>query len=185
MTYATRKYLPGAGRGVRIQHDSYRQVGHESQQSNFGLTQAFAEYYGTVKLGIPVTLALKGGGAKNYGTDADIPFYKFASIGQLTNLRGYYRNRFSGDGSLYFNSELRIPVGHVTNAFIPFHYGLFVFYDQGRVYYQGASPGGWHTGYGGGIYIAPIIETFAFSLSYQQSKESPQVQFGVGFQIDK
>jgi hypothetical protein len=53
------------------------------------------------------------------------------------------------------------------------------------VYYQGASPGGWHTGYGSGIYLAPILETLAFSVSYQVSEENTLVQFGLGFRIDK
>ena len=107
-----------------------------STKSTFGLTQGFAEYYGTAKIGLPITLVLKGGGAKNYGPDASIPFYKFASIGQNEGLRGYYRNRFSGDASLYYNTELRLALGQVKNNFLPFYYGVFGFYDQGRVYYQ-------------------------------------------------
>ncbi|GAB3847993.1 metallophosphoesterase [Hymenobacter terrigena] len=174
-----------AQRGVRIrvQHDSYRQL--TSTKSNFGLTQGFAEYYGTAKVGIPVTLVLKGGGAKNYGPDNDIPFYKFASLGQNEGLRGYYRNRFSGDASLYYNTELRLALGQVKNGFLPFYYGVFGFYDQGRVYYQDASPGGWHSGYGAGFYIAPVVETLAFAVSYQKSVESSLIQFGLGFRLDK
>jgi len=174
-----------AQRGVRLraQHDTYRQL--NGRESTFGLTQAFAEYYGTAKLGIPVTLVLKGGGAKNYGPDEDIPFYKFASLGQTENLRGYYRNRFSGDASLYYNTELRLALGQVKNNFLPFYYGVFGFYDQGRVYYQGSSPGGWHSGYGAGFYIAPVVETLALAVSYQKSVESSLIQFGLGFRIDK
>jgi len=181
-----------AQRGVRIrvQHDTYHQLSANSDsartaRATFGLTQAFAEYYGTARLGIPVTLVLKGGGAKNYGPDATIPFYKFASLGQLENLRGYYRNRFSGDAALYYNTELRLALGQVKNGFLPFYYGVFGFYDQGRVYYQGASPGGWHAGYGAGFYLAPVVETLALSVSYQKSEESSLVQFGLGFRIDK
>ncbi len=174
-----------AQRGVRlrVQHDTYRQL--NSNETTFGLTQGFAEYYGTAKIGLPITLVLKGGGAKNYGPEADIPFYKFASIGLSDGLRGYYRNRFAGDASLYYNTELRLALGQVKNGFLPFYYGVFGFYDQGRVYYQGASPGGLHTGYGGGFYIAPVVETLAFSVSYQISEEVSQVQFGLGFRIDK
>ena len=171
------------GARIRVQHDSYRQL--TSTRSTFGLTQAFAEYYGTAKIGIPVTLVLKGGGAKNYGPNNDIPFYKFASLGQTDGLRGHYRNRFSGDASLYYNTELRLALGQVKNGFLPFYYGVFGFYDQGRVYYQGASPGGWHTGYGAGFYIAPVVETLAFAVSYQKSVESNLIQFGVGFRLDK
>ncbi|MDQ2771052.1 MAG: outer membrane protein assembly factor [Bacteroidota bacterium] len=174
-----------AQRGVRIrvQHDTYYQL--TNSKSTFGLTQGFAEYYGTAKIGVPVTLVLKGGGAKNYGPNADIPFYKFASIGQNEGLRGYYRNRFSGDASLYYNTELRLALGQVKNGFLPFYYGVFGFYDQGRVYYQDASPGGWHAGYGAGFYIAPVVETLAFAVSYQKSVESSLIQFGLGFRLDK
>ena len=174
-----------AQRGVRLraQHDTYRQL--NGRTSTFGLTQAFAEYYGTARVGIPVTLVLKGGGAKNYGPNADIPFYKFASLGQAENLRGYYRNRFSGDANLYYNTELRFALGQVKNGFLPFYYGVFGFYDQGRVYFQNASPGGWHTGYGAGFYIAPVVETLALAVSYQRSAESTLIQFGLGFRIDK
>ena len=174
-----------AQRGVRlrVQHDTYQQL--SSTKSTFGLTQGFAEYYGTAKIGVPVTLVLKGGGAKNYGPDAAIPFYKFASLGQAEGLRGYYRNRFSGDASLYYNTELRLALGQVKNGFLPFYYGVFGFFDQGRVYYQDASPGGWHAGYGAGFYIAPVVETLAFAVSYQKSVESSLIQFGLGFRIDK
>jgi len=174
-----------AQRGVRIraQHDSYRQF--NGSQITFGITQGFAEYYGTAKIGIPVTLVLKGGGAKNYGPDSAIPFYKFASLGQTENLRGYYRNRFSGDASLYYNTELRLALGQVKNNFLPFYYGVFGFYDRGRVYFQDASPGGWHSGYGAGFYLAPVVETLALSVTYQKSVESSLIQFGLGFRIDK
>jgi hypothetical protein len=174
-----------AQRGVRllVRHDSYRQL--TGYEEFYGLTQGAAEYLGTARLGIPITLALRGGGAKTYGNSAHIPFYKLTSLGLAENLRGYYRNRFSGDASLYYNTELRFALGQSKNHFLPFYYGLFGFYDQGRVYYQGASPGGWHTGYGGGIYLAPLVETLAFSVSYQLSEENTLVQFGLGFRIDK
>ena len=174
-----------ARRGVRLraQHDTYRQL--NGNKATFGLTQGFAEYYGTAKIGLPFTLVLKGGGAKNYGHDDDIPFYKFVNLGQLQNLRGYYRNRFTGDAGLYANTELRLALGQVKNGFLPFYYGVFGFSDWGRVYYRGDSPGGWHQGYGAGFYIAPVVETLAFSVSYQKSVENSLIQFGLGFRIDK
>ncbi len=174
-----------AQRGVRllVRHDSYQALTGDKRR--FGLTQGFAEYYGTAKIGIPITLVLKGGGAANYGPDEAIPFYKLTSLGLAENLRGYYRNRFTGDASLYYNSELRFALGQSKNHFLPFRYGVFGFYDQGRVYYNGSSPGGWHAGYGGGIYLAPVVETLAFSVSYQISEENSLIQFGLGFRIDK
>ncbi|RSK34639.1 BamA/TamA family outer membrane protein [Hymenobacter metallilatus] len=173
-----------ARRGVRLraQHDTYHQL--NGNKGNFGLTQGFAEYYGTARLGIPVTLVVKGGGAKNYGNDDDIPFYKFTSLGLREGLRGYYRTRFTGDASLYLNTELRLALGRVQTSFLPFSYGIFGFYDRGRVYFKGSSPGGWHQGYGAGFYIAPVSDQLALSVSYQKSVENGLIQFGLGFRID-
>ncbi|SNC64964.1 hypothetical protein SAMN06265337_1185 [Hymenobacter gelipurpurascens] len=173
-----------ARRGVRlrVQHDSYHQLNRG--KGNFGLTQGYADYYGTARLGIPVTLVLKAGGATNYGNDDEIPFYKFTSLGLRENLRGYYRNRFTGDASLYVNTELRLALGRVRTSFLPFSYGVFGFYDKGRVYYKGSSPDGWHDGYGAGFYIAPVSDQFALSVSYQKSPENGLIQFGLGFRID-
>ncbi|MBT9395524.1 outer membrane protein assembly factor [Hymenobacter sp. NST-14] len=174
-----------AHRGIRLlaRHDSYQQL--SGNQGRFGLTQGSATYYGTARLLIPVTLVVKGGGARNYGNDDDIPFYKFASLGLREGLRGFYRNRFSGDASLYLNTELRLALGHVQTSFLPFSYGVFGFYDRGRVYFRGDSPGGWHQGYGAGFYIAPVSEQLAFSVSYQKSVENNLLQFGLGFRIDQ
>ena len=79
---------------------------------------------------------------------------------------------------------MRLALGQVKNGFLPFYYGVFGFYDQGRVYYQGTSPGGWHAGYGGGFYIAPVVETLALSVP-TRVRESTLIQFGLGFRIDK
>ncbi|GAA3927584.1 hypothetical protein [Hymenobacter algoricola] len=174
-----------ARRGVRLlaQHDSYHQLNRT--KGNFGLTQGFAEYYGTARLLVPVTLVLKGGGARNYGDDDEIPFYKFATLGLRENLRGYYRNRFSGDASLYINTELRLALGRVQTSFLPFSYGLFGFYDRGRVYFKGSSPAGWHDSYGAGFFIAPVSDQLALSVSYQKSPENGLIQVGLGFRIDQ
>ncbi|WP_303311283.1 hypothetical protein [Hymenobacter sp. BT730] len=175
-----------ARRGVRllVQHDSYRQLNRG--KSYFGLTQAFGEFYTTARIAIPITLVLKGGGAKNYGKQEEIPFYKYAALGQRENLRGYVRNRFTGDASLYLNTELRLALGRSRNSILPFYYGVFGLYDRGRVYYKGDSPGGWHTGYGAGFYVAPVAEQLALSISYQVSdEESALLQFGLGFRIDQ
>jgi len=169
---------------VLVQHDSYHQLNRA--KGNFGLTQGFAEYYGTARIGIPATLVVKLGGAKNYGDRNEIPFYKYTSIGLRSGLRGYYRNRFTGDASAYLNTELRLALGSVQTSFLPFSYGIFGFYDQGRVYYRGDSPGGWHRGYGAGFFIAPVSDQYSLAVSYQLSKEQGgMLQFGVGFRIDQ
>ena len=89
------------------------------------------------------------------------------------------------DASLYYNIDLCLALGQVKNSFLPFQYGVSGFHDQEWVFYQGASPGGWHPDCGGGFYIAPVVKTLALSVSYQKSAESRLIQFGLGFRIGK
>ncbi|HSI90844.1 MAG TPA: hypothetical protein VK927_06970, partial [Adhaeribacter sp.] len=171
-------------RGLRfyLNHTTSKRL--NGQKNTFGLTQGFAQYFGTARLGIPVTLTLKAGGAKNFGKN--LPFYKYTSLGLRDNLRGYVNNRFFGDGSAYLNSELRFHLGRNKNQFLPFYYGLIGFYDQGQVWYQGIAEGGWHRGYGAGFYIAPLEERYALTLLLGHSREETLLlQFSLGLVLDK
>ncbi len=180
-----------ARRGIRFfaRHTSYQQLSGTGGDNGhlFHTTEGFAAYYGTVRVGLPVTLVLKGGGAKTYGApDSAIPFYKLPQLGQAQNLRGYVRNRFTGDAVAYFNTELRLALGSVKSNVVPFSYGILGFYDVGRVYVRGASPGDLKAGYGGGVYVSPFVDRFALSILYGSSKEeSGLIQFAAGFRIDQ
>ena len=150
---------------------------------NFGLAETYLKYFGTAKILIPVTLVVKLGGSKNYGQQ--IPFYKYTYLGQFSNLRGYVRNRFSGDASAYLNSELRFHLGKVKNLFLPFETGLIGFYDIGRVWQDGSSEGNWHAGYGGGFYISPLTRDYLFTMMFEFSPEEELLfRFGFGFILD-
>ncbi len=153
---------------------------------SFYAAEGFAEYLATARLGIPVTLVLKGGGSKIFGSNGNIPFYKFPQLGQNQNLRGYVRNRFTGDAVAYLNTELRLAVGQVQSSVIPFSYGLLGFYDMGQAFVDGRAPGGVRAGYGGGFYIAPFVDRFALSVIYGTSaEETGLIQFAAGFRIDQ
>jgi hemolysin activation/secretion protein len=99
-----------------------------------------------------VTLALRAGGKKVWGI---FPFQESAFLGDEASLRGYRDQRFAGDASLYFNSTLRV---HLTEVFalVPSSLGLVGLFDAGRVWFDGASDGSAHLGYGGGLYFAPL-----------------------------
>lgn len=171
-------------RGLRVfaRHNSYKRL--KNGQDAFGLSEGFLDYYGSARLLLPLTLGIRVGGARNYGHD--LPFYKYTALGMQQNLRGFVINRFSGDASAYLNTELRFHIGQVNNAFLPFRYGLLGFYDRAKVWYRGEAPGGWHEGYGGGFYLAPIAERFALSALLQHSREeSVLIQVGAGFRFDQ
>ena len=173
-----------ATRGLQFLAENTSYTTLDGASGNFGLAESYLKYFGTVKLGIPVTLVLKVGGSKNYGQK--IPFYKHTFLGQFSNLRGYKRNRFTGDASVYLNSELRLHLGRVRSLILPFETGLIGFYDLGKVWLEGSSEGGWHAGYGGGFYISPITRDYLFTFMFESSvEETLLIRFGFGFMLDK
>jgi hypothetical protein len=123
------------------------------------------------------TLAVRGGGRRVWG---DYPFFKSAFLGGASTLPGYHSNRFAGDASVYGGAELRLTVGHSRLA-IPAVWGLYGNIGAGRVYLNGNSPGGWHSGGGGGIWLALLNSPNAFSLGVANSSEGTLVQGGVAF----
>jgi len=171
-------------RGLQFLAENSSYMTLDGASGNFGLAETYLKYFGTAKILIPVTLVLKVGGSKNYGEQ--IPFYKYTYLGQFTNLRGYKRNRFTGDASAYLNSELRFHLGKVRNLFLPFETGLIGFYDVGKVWYEGSSEGSWHSGYGGGFYLSPLTRDYLFTMMFESSAEEKLLfRFGFGFMLDR
>jgi hypothetical protein len=77
------------------------------------------------------------------------------AIGGRSSLRGYSWHRFAGDAALSGGAELRVPAGTV-NFLVRSQLGLFALADAGRVWFDGASGGGLHTGVGGGFWLAAL-----------------------------
>jgi hypothetical protein len=100
------------------------------------------------------------------------------------NLRGYRRNRFAGRTMLYNNAEVRIRLAEFSTFLFPGAFGILGFHDVGRVWQDGeANTGRWHTGYGGGVWVAPI-RRWVVSGSLAFSKEEKALPyFSVGFRF--
>ena len=96
------------------------------------------------------------------------------------NVRGFSARRYSGDGSLFGNAELRLRLFPVT-IIIPGHVGILGFVDSGRVFLEGDTAKAWHTGYGGGIYLTFLNEIMAVSAAYGHSSEDNAVYLKGGF----
>jgi hypothetical protein len=97
-------------------------------------------------------LALRAGGALASGA---FPAQYAPSIGGSSTLRGYRSRRFAGDASTNASSELRLPVGTV-NLFVRSQLGVYGLADVGRVWFDGRSDGGWHSGFGGGVWLSAL-----------------------------
>lgn len=133
--------------------------------------------YGSARMWTDVTLALRIGGSKLFGS---YPFYEAAYIGGVGSLRGYNRERFGGDAAAFGSAELRFGVGRIK-IIVPTEVGLLVLGDAGRVWVDGDSPGGWHSDAGGGIWLAPVSREFTLSVSVAGSVDGVFVNGGVGF----
>ncbi len=157
-------------RGFRFQLT--QQVGHVSQSRNdlASISELDIEQYLSTHSKNPLTLGLRLGGGIAKG---QLPFYKLFSLGQLNDLRGFKRNRFTGESKGFLNTELRWQLTQTQNTFVPLKMGVRAFYDVGRVWAKNDPDGAgyWHQGYGGGFYITPFREQFAFNISAGTSKE--------------
>jgi len=124
-----------------------------------------------------VTLAFRGGGRKAFG---DYPYFAAAYLGASESLRGFPKNRFAGDASLYGNAELRLRVAR-TAIILPGEFGVFGLLDAGRVYHD-LDPevdDSWHSNAGGGIFFG--VHDRSIMLSIGVAKGDEPVRFYVGF----
>jgi hemolysin activation/secretion protein len=112
----------------------------------FGRTEA--EVAGYVPLIGELHLATRLGGAAAFG---DYPVFESAFIGGRHSLRGFRYDRFAGDAAMYGGAELRLPLGNLP-LIVNGEVGVFGLADAARVWFDGDSPGGWHTGVGGGVW---------------------------------
>jgi hypothetical protein len=125
-------------------------------------------------LGSPV-LALRVGGSKVFGDD--YPLQDAAFMGGQATLRGYRFNRFAGDAALFGGAELRIPITRAV-IFTRGDLGVLALADAGRVWFDGDSDGGWHTGLGGGLWFHTIGQTI--SISYAKGEDEGRFYFKLG-----
>jgi outer membrane protein assembly factor BamA len=134
-------------------------------------------YLGTRKIpGMPV-LAVRAGGAKGFG---DLPFFEAPMLGGKPSLRGFSRERFNGDGSLYGSAELRLNLGHFK-AVVPGEIGVYGLGDIGRVYRDGETSTLWHKSYGAGLWLSIYDRATTINLTWGHSVDGNKFYFASGF----
>ncbi len=107
-------------------------------------------------------LALKAGGSAVTGTP---PVQHAPFVGGRTTLRGYRWQRYRGDAAAFGSAEVRMPVAPVE-LLVRWELGVFGLVDTGRVWYDGESPGGWHTGFGGGVWLRSLGQSIRATYAY-------------------
>jgi hypothetical protein len=121
-------------------------------------------------------LALRGGVEKLWG---DFPYFDAAFLGGSHSLRTAPRQRFAGDAAWHGSAELRLPL--VSFPFIlPMNIGALGFAEAGRVFVDGQSPGGWHTGVAAGLWLGVLSPGTSITVMASNRVERRWL-FGFGF----
>lgn len=141
----------------------------------FGGGRALATAYATPLAGGP-TLALRAGGERIWG---GFPFQYAAFLGGDHSLRGFASERFAGDALAHGSAELRQPLFRANLLVMRGTLGVLGLGDAGRVWYQGASPDGWHTAAGGGVFFTFLDATRAASVVYAKGEQG-KIYFTLG-----
>lgn len=128
---------------------------------SYGFVDAdLAAYFGSTRLPLEPTLALRALGRRTFGT---APYFAGASLGGGNTLRGYRNQRYLGDASLAGSAEVRASVSDFFLLF-PGELGVLGLADAGRVWVDGTSEGEWHATGGFGLW-ATLVDQYALSLT--------------------
>ena len=136
-----------------------------------GLVHGSATWFAAVPVLSSPVLALRAGGKHTFGRT---PYHEAAYVGGGNTVRGFARQRYGGESSVYGNAELRIPIARLR-ILVPGNLGIFGLADTGRVYLDGESSETWHTGVGGGLWFAVLNAENTVSLSVATSDEGTAI----------
>ncbi len=136
--------------------------------------------YQTIRIPLKLTLATRFGGGHTFGDGFE--FFQAQYLDGPTMLRGYRRNRFSGQSSFYNNTEARLRLFSFTTYLFPASLGILGFHDIGRVWMKNENSDKWHRSYGGGLWISPLNQ-IVISAGFASTPEQSQFLLRAGFQF--
>ena len=188
MMYDTRNNPAYPTRGFLVKAAGSVYPGVWDVASAFGSIDGRVHTYMTAPIPTHPTLALRVGGKKVWGT---FPFHEsaflggsgFAAIGLSdSHLRGFRKNRFAGDTSLYGNAELRFVLLPIK-FLVPGEFGLFIATGVGRVFYAEDSKAAdkWHSSVGGGFWLSFLQRKQTLSVAVVNGDDLTGVYLRAGF----
>ncbi|NOG46820.1 MAG: BamA/TamA family outer membrane protein [Calditrichaeota bacterium] len=119
--------------------------------------------------------------AENIWGDYDI--YDAAILGGTNILRGFSRERFSGDAAIMAGAEIKMPVAKL-NIIIPGVLGFSAHAETGRVFYSKEnSSDKWHPAAGSGVWVSYLQESLILNFTFSASKETKHIYLTTGFML--
>jgi len=112
-----------------------------------------------------------------------LEYFQAMTLGANNYLRGFRKNRFSGDALAYGSLEFRVKLFDSKSYVLPGQVGLVAFNDIGRVWLKGETSHRWHYTYGGGFYYVPYNMVLV-SATVGFSQEERLVNFTLGTKLN-
>jgi hypothetical protein len=109
-------------------------------------------------------------------------FYQAASIGGNDGLRGFRNQRFTGQQSLFQNTDIRYTFNSIKTTLIPIRIGVYGGFDYGRIWIKDDNSNKWNNSYGGGFFINGV-ELLTANLGVFNSIDGLRLAFSLGFQF--
>ena len=171
--------LAATEHGLRWLNSAAANVGVRNTRNAFVRLESELSYFYTFYNPMRVTLGLRLGGATNIG---DFEFYQANTLGGRSNLRGYRTTRFAGHSMAFNNVDVRVQLFDFNVYVMRGIGGVLGFFDTGRVWAGGDDSDVWHTGYGGGIWIAPFNQV-VLTATMGFSPDDTLFDISMGFQF--
>lgn len=141
-------------------------------RSDFSIFMSFSKQAGFV-------LTTRFGAGHNFG---NFEFYQVQYLGGTDNLRGYRKYRFAGRSMAYNNTEIRVKLADFRTYLFPGSIGMLFFHDIGRIWVKNDPVNKWRSGYGGGLWFAPMRK-LVITACYTASKEDRLPLITLGWQF--
>ena len=164
-------------KGSKFSADASWMTDFNASDRDFTLLNTELTLYQNIDRKANLVFATRVGAAHRLG---DFPFFHSAILGGNTNLRGYRADRFYGKTAFYHTTDLRLRLFSSVNKILPFTMGLMGGFDYGRVWLDGEDSDTWYTGYGGGLWMAPV-DFIILNFNYFLNDEANRFSFRVGF----
>jgi len=175
VTHDTRDSWRFATRGVLLKAGASFYPGLWSAEEAFGTVDASAATYITPTPAL--TIGIRQSGMYVWGK---YPVHEAAFLGGSRTVRGYSKQRYAGDASLYTNLDTKLRVGTIPFVMV-WDMGIQGIADVGRVFLSGENSDVWHYGIGGGMWAALPDKSFMGLFTLTWSEERYTFWGGVGF----
>jgi len=169
---------PTSGVRLRASSEAYPEL--LDAVAPFGRVEGRISTYWTPDVGARApTFAVRVGGSRALGA---FPFHEASFLGGRRDLSGTREQRYAGEGALFGEGEMRVPVWTFDLLF-PTELGLTGAAEAGRVFHHDDRSTGapWQRGFGGGLWLSFLDREQTLSVMLMKGRERLGVHIGGGF----